>query len=122
MICKLSYKVYMFSPIPSLGSGAYMKKVVLPLKLILPRTVKYVKIIVLVSSLACAGLLAVEIQALERSVTLLRSDSKTIEKVAKRKLGMVRGDETVYIFDNARSGDVGHIDRDLGLSIGYNMP
>lgn len=42
--------------------------------------------------------LAVEIKALERRLTLLRSDPKTIEKAAKRKLGMSRGDETIYIF------------------------
>jgi cell division protein FtsB len=42
--------------------------------------------------------IAGEIKFLERNVTLLRSDVKTIEKVAKRKLGMARPDETIYIF------------------------
>ncbi|MBI5248682.1 MAG: septum formation initiator family protein [Desulfomonile tiedjei] len=42
--------------------------------------------------------LGAEIKALERRVTLLRSDPKTIEKAAKRKLGMTRPDETIYIF------------------------
>ncbi len=42
--------------------------------------------------------IAGEIKFLERKVTLLRSDTKTIEKIAKRKLGMARPDETVYIF------------------------
>lgn len=45
------------------------------------------------------GQLASEIRSLEREVTLLRSDPKTIEKVAKKKLGMSRPDETVYVFD-----------------------
>ncbi|MCX5872022.1 MAG: septum formation initiator family protein [Deltaproteobacteria bacterium] len=40
-----------------------------------------------------------EIGALEQKVSKLRSDTKTVEKVAKRKLGMVRQDETIYIFD-----------------------
>lgn len=39
-----------------------------------------------------------EIQSLEREVMSLRSDSRTIERVAKRKLGMARADETIYIF------------------------
>jgi cell division protein FtsB len=95
------------------------------LKPILRRTVKYVKLTILVSLVATAGvlmgqkglvqkrhleqkqillekeneLLTVEIQSLERKVTLLRADPKTIEKVAKRKLGMARPDERVYIFE-----------------------
>lgn len=43
--------------------------------------------------------LGVEIKTLERRVTLLRSDAKTIEKAAKRKLGMARSDETIYLFE-----------------------
>jgi cell division protein FtsB len=43
--------------------------------------------------------LAVAIKSLERAVTLLSSDPVTIEKAAKKKLGMARTDETVYIFD-----------------------
>ncbi len=39
-----------------------------------------------------------EIQSLEQMVMSLRSDPKTIERAAKRKLGMARPDETVYIF------------------------
>jgi cell division protein FtsB len=39
-----------------------------------------------------------EIQQLEQKISKLRSDPKTVEKVAKRKLGMVRQDETIYIF------------------------
>ncbi|MGB6068882.1 MAG: septum formation initiator family protein [Desulfomonilaceae bacterium] len=42
--------------------------------------------------------LALEIKDLERQVTLMRSDPHTIEKVVKRKLGMVRPNEMVYIF------------------------
>jgi cell division protein FtsB len=43
--------------------------------------------------------LALEIKSLERKVTLLRSDRRTIAKAAKRKLGMIGPDESVYIFD-----------------------
>ena len=39
-----------------------------------------------------------EIRQLEQKILKLRSDPKTVEKVAKRKLGMVRQDETIYIF------------------------
>ncbi len=39
-----------------------------------------------------------EIQQLEQKISKLRSDPKTVEKVAKRKLGMVRQDEIIYIF------------------------
>ena len=39
-----------------------------------------------------------EIKSLEHKITLLRDDPKTIEKVAKRKLGMARPDEMIYIF------------------------
>ncbi len=50
--------------------------------------------------------LGVEIKTLERRVTLLRSDAKTIEKAAKRKLGMSRSDETIYLFEKSSgSGD-----------------
>ena len=58
--------------------------------------------------------LAGEIKALERRVTLLRSDPKTIEKAAKRKLGMSRLDETVYIFGKG-SGEVGQKKRESTL-------
>ena len=39
-----------------------------------------------------------EIRQLEQKISKLRSDPKTVEKVAKRKLGMVRQDEIIYIF------------------------
>jgi cell division protein FtsB len=39
-----------------------------------------------------------EIHQFEQKISKLRSDPKTVEKVAKRKLGMVRQDETIYIF------------------------
>ena len=42
--------------------------------------------------------LARQIKSLEQGVMSLRSDPKTIERVAKRKLGMARPDEMVYIF------------------------
>jgi cell division protein FtsB len=50
-----------------------------------------------------AGTLAAEIRSLERQITLLRENPRTIEKVAKKKLGMARPDETVYVFDLGRS-------------------
>jgi cell division protein FtsB len=40
-----------------------------------------------------------DIGFLEQKISKLRSDPKTLEKVAKRKLGMVRTDETIYIFE-----------------------
>jgi cell division protein FtsB len=46
--------------------------------------------------------LSQEIRGLERTVVMLRSDPKTIETAAKRKLGMARPNETVYLFE--RSG------------------
>jgi cell division protein FtsB len=91
------------------------------------RAVKYLRIVLLLAALVLVGILvgeksltqkaglegkkssirkdnhklALEIKELERQVTLLRSDSFTIENVAKRKLGMSRPDETVYIFEQA---------------------
>jgi cell division protein FtsB len=44
-------------------------------------------------------ILGMEIKALERKITLLRSDQKTIEKTAKKKLGMCAPEETVYVFE-----------------------
>lgn len=44
--------------------------------------------------------LQTEIKSLEREVTLLREHPRTIEKAAKRKLGMARPEETVYIFES----------------------
>ncbi len=40
-----------------------------------------------------------EIESLERKIILLRGDPKTVEKVAKKKLGMARPDDTIYIFN-----------------------
>ncbi|MGO9738377.1 MAG: FtsB family cell division protein [Desulfomonilaceae bacterium] len=40
-----------------------------------------------------------EIGSLGEKISRLRSDPKAVEKVAKRKLGMVRPDETIYIFE-----------------------
>ncbi len=45
-----------------------------------------------------------EIRRLEREVTLLRNDSVTLARKAKRKLGMAHPGETVYVFDSLRSG------------------
>lgn len=119
-----------------------------PLKPILGRAVKYVKLTILVSIVASAGILmgeksliqkreleqkklqiqrdnelvAVEIRSLERGVTLLRADPKTIEKVAKRKLGMARPDETVYIFERSHVASTGAPRAGRGLTNLHNMP
>lgn len=93
------------------------------------RAVKYLRIVVLLAAAVLVGILvgeksltqkasleaqkvsirkdnnklALEIKELERQVTLLRSDPSTIENVAKRKLGMTKPDETVYIFEQSNS-------------------
>jgi len=103
------------------------------MKLIWKRIVKYTKFTVLFAGVAAFGILAgenslsqksklvekrallqkenqnlaVEIRSLERKVTLLRADPKTIQKVAKKKLGMARPDETVYIFDTVQRSSAG---------------
>jgi len=101
------------------------------MKPVLGRTVRFLQVLVFFVVLASAGFLmgekglthrhklkekkaclqkenenlAEEIKALERKVTLLRSDPRTIEKAAKCKLGMARPGETVYIFsDGKRAG------------------
>ena len=94
------------------------------MKPVVGRTVRFLQLIVLFVVLVSAGLLmgemgltqkhqleekraslheeneilSADIKTLEREVTLLRTDPRTIEKVAKCKLGMARADETVYIF------------------------
>ena len=45
--------------------------------------------------------LSIEIESLERLVGRLRSDPRTLELVANRKLGMIRQDETIYVFKSA---------------------
>jgi cell division protein FtsB len=101
-------------------------------KLIVGRAVKYLRIVLLLAALVLVGVLvgeksltqkaglegkkstirkdnhklALEIKELERQVTLLRSDSSTIENVAKRKLGMTRPDETVYLFEQSNPSAV----------------
>ena len=93
-------------------------------KHLLGRIVKYIQVVLLFAAIAFGGILmgekgvfqkqkleekmcllekenerlTDEIKSLERKVTLLRSDAKTIETAAKRKLGMARPDETVYLF------------------------
>ena len=63
-----------------------------------------------------------EIKSLERRITLLRSDAKTIEKVAKRKLGMVRADETVFILDSKGGASSGAGILEHGLAKDGNLP
>ncbi len=66
--------------------------------------------------------LAAQIQTLERRVTLLRSDAKTIEKVAKRKLGMARPDETVYLLEEHDSSPSALRISEHGLAKHGNLP
>jgi cell division protein FtsB len=66
--------------------------------------------------------LVTEIKSLERQVTLLRSDVKTIEKVAKRKLGMARPDETVYVFPRKEVPSVRGYNSEYGLDKDDNYP
>ncbi|MGC8657860.1 MAG: FtsB family cell division protein [Desulfomonilaceae bacterium] len=40
-----------------------------------------------------------DIESLTQKVLKLRTDPKAVEKAAKRKLGMVGPDETIYIFE-----------------------
>ncbi len=105
----------------------------LAMKLNWKRIVKYIKFTALFSGIAVMGILAgehslthksklgekrtllqkenqnlaAEIRSLERKVTLLRDNPKTIQKVAKKKLGMARPDETVYIFDTVQRSSAG---------------
>ena len=60
--------------------------------------------------------IAYEIRSLEREVMQLRTDPKTVEKVAKKKLGMSRPDETVYMFDGGKKGSAGAINPDSPLN------
>ena len=110
------------------------------MKPILEKTVKVLQIAILSVAVAAAGILmgeqsliqkqkleekkavlhrdnqslGVEIKTLERRVTLLRSDAKTIEKAAKRKLGMSRSDETIYLFEKSSgSGDAPKLESTL---------
>ena len=61
-----------------------------------------------------------EIKSLEHKINLLHDDSKTIEKVAKRKLGMARPEDTIYIFTNK---DLTPADNkiEFGLTYKYNV-
>ena len=116
-------------------------------KLMLRWAVKYLKLAILFSVLTAAGVLmgeksftekhkldekrlllhkenetlALDIKVLERKVTLLRSDAKTIEKVAKRKLGMAKPGETVYLFDEGRAR-MAHNTRESSLTNHSNLP
>ena len=118
------------------------------LKPIFGRAVKYLKVILLVAAVASLGILmgekgliqkreleqkrlllqaenehlAGEIKSLEREVTLLRSDPKTIEKAAKRKLGMARPDETVYIFEQPQVTRKEGSCSDYSLTKRHNIP
>ncbi len=63
-----------------------------------------------------------EIKSLERKITLLRDDPKTIEKIAKRKLGMVRPEEMIYIFSNQDFRPPADNNTELSLKNRHNSP
>ena len=59
--------------------------------------------------------LQVEIKLLERDLTLIRDNPQTIEKIAKRRLGMARPDETVYIFEGGLTSSIYNNDAEIKL-------
>jgi len=63
-----------------------------------------------------------EIKHLEHKITLLREDPKIIEKVAKRKLGMARPEETIYIFGRQGFRSTTKDNEELGLRNQPNTP
>jgi cell division protein FtsB len=63
-----------------------------------------------------------EITHLEHKITLLRDDPKIIEKVAKRKLGMARPEETIYIFNRQDFRLTAEHKLGFGLSTKANTP
>ncbi|MGO9117082.1 MAG: FtsB family cell division protein [Desulfomonilaceae bacterium] len=62
-----------------------------------------------------------EIKSLERKIDLLRDDSKTIEKVAERKLGMARPADTIYVFTRKNLRPAGN-KLEFGLTSKSNSP
>ena len=62
-----------------------------------------------------------EIKSLERKIDLLRDDSKTIEKVAERKLGMARPADTIYVFTHKNLRPAGN-KLEFGLTSKSNSP
>jgi cell division protein FtsB len=119
-----------------------------PRKLIVDRAVKYLRIVLLLAAIVLVGVLVgeksltqkagleekkssirkenhkltLEIKELERQVTLMRSDPSTIENVAKRKLGMARPDETVYIFEQSNPSAVRATNLESTLKNNANIP
>ncbi|MEI7449382.1 MAG: septum formation initiator family protein [Desulfomonile sp.] len=118
------------------------------LKLILGQALRLLKIAIIIGAVASLGLLIggngltqkhkqeekrsllqkenerlhLEIKSLEREVTLLRENPKTIEKVAKRKLGMARPDETVFIFEPGFTTPMRVKDAGLNLEKSQSLP
>lgn len=125
-----------------------MRFEIFPKKLIVDRAVKYLRIVLLLAALVLVGVLvgeksltqkagleekkssirkenhklALEIKELERQVTLMRSDPSTIENVAKRKLGMARPDETVYIFEQTNPSALRATNLESTLNKDPNIP
>jgi len=119
----------------------------IPVKPIFGRAVKYIQFVALFVAVASLGVLmgrqglthqdrliekraslerenedvVKKIKSLEREVTLLRSDTETIAKVAKRKLGMALPDETVYVFEPRQKHSKPSMSAD-GLFKQHNMP
>jgi cell division protein FtsB len=112
---------------------AALEKKDFSLKPILAKAVKYLKFTILFTAVATVGILMgeksliqknkldekrlflqrenrsieAEIKSLERRVTLLGSDPKTIARAAQRKLGMAGPDERVYIFERSKGSSGG---------------
>ncbi len=63
-----------------------------------------------------------EIKSLEHKITLLRDDPKTVEKVAKSRLGMARPEETIYIFSRQDFPLPAGNNVESGLRIKSNIP
>lgn len=61
--------------------------------------------------------LALDIESLERMVGKLRTDPRTVELAANRKLGMIRQDETIYVFRSSDRKAHRTVDPDYGQSL-----
>jgi cell division protein FtsB len=62
-----------------------------------------------------------EIKTLEHKIELLRDNAKTIERVAERKLGMARPEDTIYVFTHKDSRpSIGKLESSLGFQ--HNSP
>ena len=130
------------------GARLRLRSEIIPRNLIVNGAVKYLRIVLLLGAVVLVGILvgeksltqkvaleekksairkenrklALEIKEQERQVTLMRSDHNTIENVAKRKLGMARPDEIVYIFEQGNSSAVRANNYEVTLKKDANVP